>query len=77
MGEIGDEVDEIASGIAADMLSIKDRLRVETEFNGIDEWDLKEEEFERAMELGLLPLPVRLTASHIHRKTCLEKQKGC
>jgi len=58
LGEIDDEEGEIASGIAADMQCIKDRLRVETEFDGIDEWDLKEEEFERAMELGLLPLPM-------------------
>ena len=60
LGEIDDGEEEIASGIAADMQSIKERLRVETEFNGVDAWDLKEEEFERAMELGLLPLPVGL-----------------
>ena len=62
-GESADEADDFTAAVAADVLSIKERLRIETEFEGVDEWNLKEDEFERAMELGLLPLPVIIGAA--------------
>mmetsp|Transcript_10427 Transcript_10427/g.29684 ORF Transcript_10427/g.29684 Transcript_10427/m.29684 type:complete len:331 (-) Transcript_10427:384-1376(-) len=48
----------ITSEIVGDINEIRGRLRTESEWEGVDPWNLKDHEFERAMELGFLPLEV-------------------